>query len=426
MPKIETSVVNSIISAIKASHDIKLVGEKIVQIMIKYLDSAGGILFLPDEEKKKMIAYCTSDTPIAKKVFRLLPKSFEDHKYAYKGNNVKTLIGKTGKYKKIFQSERFEDFISPEVPSKIANVIQTISGTKSCISLPVMYNEEVIGVLFMAFRTKELDNQTIEILKLFSNQAAIAINNAMKFEELQREHEKVQLLYEIEKETSALLSHELKTPIAIAYNNIQLFKNKLSEKNHEEPAIKELNTLQKNMERGVTRIDEICTAIFKLREIENHVPDINQRLDLQHSLGQVFAVYKERAKNKGLQFKSSIRVRVKDKMGPGVQFEQVLVTLLDNAIKYTSKGYVEVKVSLNQKTLKAVVSDSGPGIKEKDKDEIFKRFKRLKKNKANTEGLGLGLYIAKTILEQLGGTMKVEKNPKNRGSQFTICVPVQE
>lgn len=125
-------------------------------------------------------------------------------------------------------------------------------------------------------------------------------------------------------------------------------------------------------------------------------------------------------------------VTVKHTISPGamVQAEQVsateaLVTLLDNAIKYSpAKSTVNLKVRTDQKSVAFTVSDNGPGIAESELPHIFDRFYRAdsSRTKQGVSGYGLGLAIAKSIVDAHHGSLKV-KSTVGKGSTFTMLLP---
>ena len=105
--------------------------------------------------------------------------------------------------------------------------------------------------------------------------------------------------------------------------------------------------------------------------------------------------------------------------------EQVVGNLIDNAIKYTPKG--EIKVHLfkpDEKTVHLEVTDTGVGIHPEEIKKLFTKFQRAKgAEKTNVTGTGLGIYLAKRITEDHGGTIKAESEGEGKGSVFTVILP---
>ena len=106
------------------------------------------------------------------------------------------------------------------------------------------------------------------------------------------------------------------------------------------------------------------------------------------------------------------------------KMKQVITNIIDNAIKYTEKGSIEVSVYKNKRSDKLIakISDTGVGIKKATIPKLFKKFSRAKDaNETNIHGTGLGLFIAKTMTEaHKGGGIRVESEGNGKGSQFYV------
>jgi len=111
--------------------------------------------------------------------------------------------------------------------------------------------------------------------------------------------------------------------------------------------------------------------------------------------------------------------------GNSEQIKQVVMILLDNALKYTNeKGSVDVSLKKHQTGIQFTVTNTGKGISEEHWDKIFDRFYRLDKSRArNSGGYGLGLAIAKAIVEQHGGKISV-KSIVDKATTFTVEFPI--
>ena len=109
------------------------------------------------------------------------------------------------------------------------------------------------------------------------------------------------------------------------------------------------------------------------------------------------------------------------------KLRQVILNLVDNAIHYTEKGHINVRLlylsELNR--IKITVQDTGIGISKEDLKNLFDRFSRGEGGqKINSEGLGLGLYVAQSIIKAHNGTIWAESEGINKGSRFYIELPV--
>ncbi len=145
-------------------------------------------------------------------------------------------------------------------------------------------------------------------------------------------------------------------------------------------------------------------------------------------LNDVINMIDIKAKQKQLDFRVDIDNSIPAMLyGDEVRNRQVIVNLLNNAVKYTKQGYIKLSVSAIREadgvTLRIQVSDSGIGIKEDDLNKLFEGFQRLdlEKNR-NIEGTGLGLAITHKLVEQMNGRMEVS-SIYGQGSVFTVYLP---
>ncbi|MBO4903465.1 MAG: response regulator [Lachnospiraceae bacterium] len=146
-------------------------------------------------------------------------------------------------------------------------------------------------------------------------------------------------------------------------------------------------------------------------------------------LNDVFNITRIRAKKKGLKFDFHVSGDIPSVLeGDEIRIRQILLNIINNAIKYTNEGSVTVDVSSvpvmmgNYIDLIVKVSDTGIGIKEEDKDKLFKSFQRLDERKNHSiEGTGLGLHITNRLLQMMDGTISFESE-YGKGSTFTISV----
>ena len=104
---------------------------------------------------------------------------------------------------------------------------------------------------------------------------------------------------------------------------------------------------------------------------------------------------------------------------------QVFANLLDNAIRHTRDGRIEVVARREGNWVEVAVSDTGEGIPPEDLDRIFERFYRADKSRQREGGVGLGLSIAREVVQRHGGTISAESKP-GEGSCFTVRLPARE
>ena len=174
---------------------------------------------------------------------------------------------------------------------------------------------------------------------------------------------------------------------------------------------------------------EIINDIIDLSKIEaNQLRIQKECFSLNGLLNNLFDEQKRKLKKMG---KSDIEIK-NHFPADGLQIEcdphrlrQVMVNLLDNAMKFTDKGFIELGYELEKNRIKFYVQDTGIGIPHEKKEEIFERFRQLDDSSCrNYDGTGLGLTISKDLAELMGGQMWVESE-SGRGACFYFTLPHQ-
>jgi signal transduction histidine kinase len=215
----------------------------------------------------------------------------------------------------------------------------------------------------------------------------------------------------------SITGHELKTPVAIVKNNLWMFRYLFGEKNVMSERQKELLD---NSSEELTHLNKLITDLLDLSRIAQNRLVLNVvDCDFDSVLRDVTDSFGHFATKHKLDFWVSKGLFGKVKADKERLYE-VFENLLSNAFKYTKKGFVRIKVEKIGKKLKISIIDSGAGIDKKDYPKIFTKFGR------GSEGLkvhdvgastGLGLYVTKNLVEQMGGEIGFESE-KGKGSVF--------
>lgn len=208
------------------------------------------------------------------------------------------------------------------------------------------------------------------------------------------------------------ISHQTKTPIA----NLLLYSELLQEENLSEGARGSARIIQE--QAGKLRF--LIDSLVKLSRLENGILALSpERQSVRPMLESVCSAYRRKAEDRGLylQLQPSEESAVFD----GKWTAEALGNLLDNAIKYTRKGGVTVKVRPYELFLRLDISDTGIGIAEEEQAKIFTRFYRSETVKEQ-EGVGIGLYLTREIVTKQGGYLKVSSET-GKGSVFSVFLP---
>ncbi len=219
-------------------------------------------------------------------------------------------------------------------------------------------------------------------------------------------------------EFTADASHELKTPICAMRGEAEVLL--LKERKVEE--------YQEGLANFIEQFDHLnqmindLTLLSKVDSAEVTLKMTPLRLDLLiKDLCNFFQILAEQ-KNIALEAGPLEEVTV---MGDKVRLQQLFTNLIDNAIKYTSRGTIRVTVEKDEGAVAVKVSDTGMGIPEEEREKIFKRFYRMDKSRSKeTGGVGLGLSIAEWVARAHQGRIEVDSKV-NQGSTFTVYLPLQ-
>ncbi|MGA2761997.1 MAG: ATP-binding protein [Spirochaetia bacterium] len=214
-------------------------------------------------------------------------------------------------------------------------------------------------------------------------------------------------------------SHELRTPLTSIRGSLEMLEGRLSGDSE-----RWMDAIRRNAER----MSAIVEDLLLLSRLEARgVEPTPERADLQRIITDVTGIFANRAQAKGLALKVSVPDHLPSIPADAFLIEQMLVNLLDNALKYTETG--EVRVSAAQegsRWMRIEVSDTGIGIAEEHIPRLFERFYVVDKSRSRKlGGTGLGLSIVKHIVQSHGGTIGLE-SVVGRGTRFIVRLPVSD
>ena len=285
--------------------------------------------------------------------------------------------------------------------------------------IPIIVKEKIFGVLGVYFGNDDVDKDDMSLIEAVVAQMSLALDR----EELVKEKEETKLEFEREQLRSNLLraiSHDLRTPLTGIAGSSNLILSSYDELSREVmiDLVKEIN----NDSEWLIRLVE---NLLSMTRIESGKLEIKKNPEIvEEILSESIQHLKSRLNNHKLTV--DIPQDVLFVPMDGKLIEQVIINLVDNAVKYTPEGsVVKIKVYRNKNNVYFEISDNGPGINKNDIDYLFETFYKGNKNNADSRrGVGLGLAICKSIVLAHGGDIKVRNNEAG-GAKFIFTLPVE-
>ena len=231
--------------------------------------------------------------------------------------------------------------------------------------------------------------------------------------------ERLHTLEDTRRRLLANLVHELGRPLGAIRAAIHTLRQGAAE----DPQIRE--ELLAGMEDEVIRMQPLLDDLAQLHGQVLGTLELNRESTaLSEWLPSILLPWRAAVLEKGIRWQATIPAGLPTvDLDPG-RMAQVVGNLLSNAIKYTpADGSVQVTAGADQEKYWFRVADSGPGIVQEEQEKVFEPFFRSTQQRRFPQGLGLGLTIARDLVEAHGGTLEVESDPEN-GSEFTARLPI--
>lgn len=291
------------------------------------------------------------------------------------------------------------------------------------VALEFLLGYKTLTIMFgvsLALLTIQLSLETPDYRKM--NETMEQLRNIN--EEVKRAKELAETANRAKSDFLARMSHEIRTPM-----NAILGMNELIIEESDDKSVREY---AKDAYQSANNLLNIINDILDFSKIESgKMTLIIEECKLKDILSEEYTIFSFKSEEKGLGLVFDIDPKLPVScMGDGVRIKQIITNLLNNAIKYTDKGTVTLRVTLksaenNKAFVCFEVIDTGRGIKQEDMDKLFAAFERVdEKNSRNIEGTGLGLNIASVMLELMDSKLYVEST-FGEGSKFYFTLPLE-
>lgn len=219
----------------------------------------------------------------------------------------------------------------------------------------------------------------------------------------------------LQKEFINNVSHEIKTPVS----SIEGFAKFLKDKNLTDEEREEYTNI---IIEEAKRLENLTGKILKLSKLNNQEVITNkQEIDIAEQIRKAISLLEPKWSKKDIKINVSLDEKVF--LGDEDLIYQVLVNIIDNAIKFSNEGgSIDIKVYEKDKNIIVKIKDHGIGMKEEELEKVYDRFYQIDKSHSK-EGSGLGLAIVKRIVELSEGKIEI-KSKENKGTTVTVKLPV--
>ena len=297
------------------------------------------------------------------------------------------------------------------------------AGIITYLGLPMIVKEEVLGVLSF-FSTEAIDLRTEEetFLTDLTQQAAIAVYNSRLYEQTRNQAAELEKSNRIKDEFLGVVSHELRTPLNIIMNCTEALTMGVF---GEITAEHEKGTGKIRMQ--ASHLLSLINGILEITKIETGGITVNsERINLSHLVTELKSDYAMVSKEKCLAINWHVPPDLPDIVCDRMKLRQLVINLVNNAIKFTDQGSVDIsfRTVVDEPFVEFSVADTGIGMAEESLPHIFDKFRQVDSTTTrHYSGAGLGLYLVKSFAAVMGGSVSVQST-LGEGTTFTVRIPI--
>lgn len=321
-------------------------------------------------------------------------------------------------------ASKLEDVWSGHDALAKLKVTDSESHVETILLYPIITEQKTSGMLLLALNRGYdiLSDFEKESIKNFLDVVTVALDKALLYQQLQTANEQLKALDKARAEFISIASHQLRTPPATIkwYIGAVLAGDFGPLSDDLKAALERTNVTN---DAQISTIDDLLNAsriergklefFFEKNPLEPVVSALVEQLQPLANMKKMNIVYQKPS--------SPLPDILLDKE----KVRQVLNNMIDNAIKYSKAGDINVTLKNDGESLVVSVTDSGKGISKEEVGKLFQKYSRGSDSVTHATGLGLGMYVAKVVVEQHGGKIWAESPGVGQGSTFSFSLPIQ-
>ena len=395
--------------AVSSTLDLETVLTTIVSRAVQLSGVDGGVVFEYDEGTGEFAQRAATETT-------------EALDEAWRTVRIRKGEGVVGRTALTLEPVQVPDIMEPGADGGRLREALIESGVRAVLAVPMVYEGRLVGSLGVTRNQPgDFPAETIELLRTFATQSALAIQNARLFREIEDKSRQLEVASQHKSEFLANMSHELRTPL----NAILGFSEILAQGMFGAVNDKQSEYLQDILESG-RHLLSLINDILDLSKVEAGKMELEVTdFDLPSAIDNALTLVRERMTRRGITLRQAIDDRVGVLQGDERKVKQVLVNLLSNAIKFTPEGgRIEVRAAVREGLAEVSVTDTGVGIAPEDLEAVFEEFRQVGTADKKIEGTGLGLALCRKFVALHGGRIWV-KSQVGQGSTFTFTLPIR-
>lgn len=326
---------------------------------------------------------------------------------------------------------------------KYKNEIDSIANLNIELMMPLNVKDKNIGLIILGHKESGdmYNDEDLQVLQIVGAQTAIAVENALSYDkvknfnlklkkeveeataELRAANKKLIELDQTKSDFISIASHQLRTPLTVIKGYISM----ILEGSFGSLTDQENDSLKKVYQSN-ERLIQLVENLLDISRIESGRLEFNFKEGrLESVVDSVVDELKGNAGAKGLK----LEYKKPAKPLPKIIFDeqkirQVIMNLIDNAIKYTKQGSISVEIGAQGKNINFCVADTGMGVSQSDMPNLFMKFSRGKGvSLVHTSGSGLGLYVGRMMIEAHKGKIWGESAGADKGAKFCFSLPIK-